>query len=76
MLNLPGTSQSWDTFANRESDKSPPQGEISLESWHDNFHVLVGFGRNVAGNMYRPEVAAVYGVPNSHMAKANDLFSV
>ena len=76
MLNLPGTSQDWDTFANKDSKERPPRGEMSLESWHNNFHLLVGSGRSVAGNMSYTEVAAVCDVIRPCMAKANDLFSV
>lgn len=32
---------------------------VSLESWHDNIHGLVGTGQNFAGHMGNPAIAAV-----------------
>ena len=58
LLTLPGSDQHWDTFSDHSAYQ--PKSEESLESWHDNFHVLVGQGRDgVSGNMYFTEVAGV-----------------
>lgn len=58
LVNLSDTKQGWDTFSNHTAGQAP--SEVSLESWHDNFHVLVGNGRGqVQGNMMFTAVAAV-----------------
>ena len=52
--------RSWDAFANHFSPKTGAYQEsaISLESWHDDIHGLVGSGR-YRGHMGDPSIAAV-----------------
>ena len=54
-------TRSWDAFANHYINQNPQayqESAISLESWHDDVHVLVGTGR-YNGHMGDPSIAAV-----------------
>ena len=54
--------RSWDAFATHNVNGDPGvyqnDTSISLESWHDDIHVLVGTG-NSSGHMGDPAIAAV-----------------
>lgn len=56
------TTRSWEVFANHY--KTPGNtvrwdSNVSLESWHDDIHVLVGTGDGYAGHMTKVPVAGV-----------------
>jgi hypothetical protein len=68
LLNQTAPTQlhTWDQFANHWVDKvpignNPPRWriDVSLESWHDNIHGLVGSGDRTSGHMSAVPVAAV-----------------
>lgn len=42
-----------------DRSKHQPDTSISLESWHDDIHMLVGTGSKFYGHMAWPEVAGV-----------------
>ena len=57
LVNLAEHKEGWDKFSNHTDGGGDP--EVSLESWHDNFHNLLGSGRNSSGNMAWTTVAGV-----------------
>lgn len=67
---LNNASRSWEVFANHfitpgRSDRWA--SSVSLESWHDDIHILVGNGNKFAGNMIKVPIAGV-GFSISHFA--------
>ena len=48
--------RTWESFSNHIKGWSPV---VSVESWHDDIHFLVGGGTGRAGQMTRPQVAGV-----------------
>lgn len=49
--------RTWETFSNHKAGNG--NSTISLESWHDSIHNLVGSGIGSTGQMARPQVAGV-----------------
>ena len=49
--------RTWETFSNHHAGHRDPT--ISIESWHDYIHNLVGSGIGSTGQMTRPQVAGV-----------------
>ena len=52
----------WETFANhyeKPGETKRWESNVSLESWHDDIHILVGSGDHNAGNMAKVPVAGV-----------------
>ena len=56
--------RSWESFANdrnlTDTIRDHKYATVSLESWHDNLHVMIGTGKDgCAGHMGNPAYAAV-----------------
>ncbi|KAL9612930.1 MAG: hypothetical protein Q9167_002513 [Letrouitia subvulpina] len=49
LVNMADLKDGWDVFACDTATGATP--EVSLESWHDDIHNLVGSGRNAKGSM-------------------------
>ena len=49
--------RTWESFSNHT--KANWDAVVSIESWHDDIHVLVGSGGGYGGHMTRSQVAAV-----------------
>ena len=68
-------ARSWESFATHYINGDPNNGwqtdtAISLESWHDGIHGLVGTGR-YRGHMGDPAIAAVrHSIPGSRIVKS------
>ena len=67
LVNMAGSKGGWEVFSNHTKplkDRENPEDdyaspEVSLESWHDDIHDLLGSGRGAAGNMTIVPIAAV-----------------
>lgn len=57
LVHLAEYEEGWDKFSNDKDGKR--DAEVSLESWHDNFHNLLGGGRGSSGNMASTAIAGV-----------------
>lgn len=57
LVNMANLDNGWDVFSRDTATGSTE--EVSLESWHDDIHNLIGSGRNAKGNMGMIEIAGV-----------------
>lgn len=63
-------ARDWRAFANHQQFKEETKIDgktyptVSVESWHDGIHVLLGGGQDVAGHLGDPRVAAVSPRPH------------
>ena len=72
--------RSWESFANDEIESEAIRGHdfatVSLESWHDGLHVLVGTGQDqYRGQMGNPAFAAVRSLLKTS-GEVPDIFAV
>lgn len=58
LVNMSTLEDGWETFSNHGVG-ADVSSEVSLESWHDDIHGMLGSGRGAAGNMGKVPVAAV-----------------
>ncbi len=50
-------ARTWEAFSNHEAGKG--NSVVSIESWHDSIHLLVGTGNRASGHMAKSQVAGV-----------------
>ena len=67
LVNMADSKNGWEVFSNHTLPKEykDMKPEVSLESWHDNIHNLIGSGRQATGNMSQVPVAAVSPIRKS-----------